>query len=154
TWIERVAAAGERTLNNRDFDAFGPLLAPDFHVVDHRRLGLPMDRAAYLDSLRVLVEQAPDFTFFFSKPHVEGNVAITPVPFFGTTPEGNRYEWSYVQVAVGDAVTGRAAAFEFFDDDRWDDAVERFRELVAADAAPTVDAVVPAPGNEATRIAA
>ena len=78
------------------------MLAPEFTIVDHRQLGVPMDRAAYLESLRVLIEQAPDFTFFFAKPHVEGNVAITPVPFFGTTPEGSRYEWSYVQVAVAD----------------------------------------------------
>ena len=88
-----------------------------------------MDRAAYLESLRVLIEQAPDFTFFFAKPQVEGNVAITPVPFFGTTPEGSHYEWSYVQVAVADPDTGTAVAFEFFDDDQWDDAVARFEEL-------------------------
>jgi hypothetical protein len=132
TWTERIAAEGERTLNHRDFDGFGPLLAPGFTVVDHRRLGIPMDRDSYLESMRVLIEQAPDFTFFFAKLHIDGNVAITPVPFFGTTPEGNRYEWSYVQVAVGDPETGQALAFEFFDDDRWDDAVARFHELVAA----------------------
>jgi hypothetical protein len=110
-----------------------------------------MDRAAYLDSLRVLIEQAPDFTFFFSKPHVEGNVAITPVPFFGTTPEGNRYEWSYVQVVVGDPETGQAVAFEFFDDDQWDDAVERFRELVAPGAGSSAHPSSSEPESTATR---
>ncbi|MGZ6907450.1 MAG: nuclear transport factor 2 family protein [Acidimicrobiia bacterium] len=152
TDFEMVAALGEHALNHRDFDTFAPMLAPGFQVVDHRQLGLPMDRRAYLDSMRVLIEQAPDFTFLFANPHIEGNVAITKVPFFGTTPEGNRYEWSYVQVAVGDPDAGLALAFDFFDDEQWEEAVARFRELVAGDSARTGDPRTPEPDNAAVRL--
>ena len=66
SWIDRIAAEGEHALNHRDFDAFEPLLAPGLTVVDHRQLGMSMDRDEYLRYLRVLIEQAPDFTFFFA----------------------------------------------------------------------------------------
>jgi class 3 adenylate cyclase/ketosteroid isomerase-like protein/tetratricopeptide (TPR) repeat protein len=166
TWIERAWADAERALNHRDFDGFASLLAPDFTIVDHRHVGSPMDRDAYLANLRVLTEQAPDSVFFFAQPHVQGDVMFTMARILGTTPDGNRSDWSSVQVMVGDPETGRAMAVELFDDDQWDEAVARVRELLptepvatagddterALDRLDALERASSAPDNEAVRL--
>ena len=64
--------------------------------MDHQRFGVPMAPVGrYLESLRVLVEQVPDFAFVFAKLIVVGDCALAVVPFWGTTPEGSRYAWSW-----------------------------------------------------------
>lgn len=130
TWVDGLGADGERALNHRDFATFESMLAEEFTIEDHQQFGMPMTKDSYLASMRVLIDQTPDFAFVFAKGYVAGNASLNVVPFTGATPEGSRYEWRYVQLARIDA-DGRALRFEFFPEERWDDAVALFDEWVA-----------------------
>ncbi len=126
-----VMAAMLRDIHAREWDAVAARLAPDLVVEDHRLLGWETLRgpAAYLDSLRALVELAPDARLRADHLEQSDRAALAIVTLLGTR-EGGAFETPRVVVAEFDA-RDRVRLFDFYDLDRLDLARARFAELAS-----------------------
>lgn len=125
----RASGRYHRAFLERDFDAIEALLTPDFVVVDHRTLGFgTQDRAGWLERDRSQVEVAPDAVNVPRKLWVSGGVLLTCEDSYGSTTDGNRYEWPVHTVGTVDDA-GHCDRIELFADEDFDAAVARFDEL-------------------------
>jgi class 3 adenylate cyclase/ketosteroid isomerase-like protein len=141
-----VAATMEtfrRSFEARDWDALGALFAADVAVHDERRLGWePLrSRAAYVASLRSLVELAPDTRLRLDHVRLSARGVLWVAAWSGTR-EGGPFETPWVIVSEHDA-EGLVRRFEQYDVDDLDAALARFAAL-----RPDAHAVPP---NEAAR---
>ena len=150
---ELTTAIGSRAFNARDWDELGQVYAADVRFVLHTPFRTEGGWDDYLAQLQVLVEQVPDVALVFAKVTTHGRCGLSLLPFTGTTPEGNRYSWSMVQVTrMGD--DGRIEAFELFDIEQWDDAAARFEEWAGESEVPTGAERTTSIENTASRLTA
>ena len=131
---------------SRDWDALGALFAADVEARDQRRLGwAPLrGRAAYVTSLRSLVELAPDAQLRIDHARLSARGAFWVASWVGTR-EGGAFETPWIIVSEHDAA-GVVQRFDQYDVERLDAALARFEELT-----PDPLAIPP---NAATRTAA
>jgi len=117
-----------------DPDILAPALAPDFEGVDHRHLSSHSlhGAAAYIDHLQGWRQVADDLVF-----RERDILALVPSAMLVATLHtgnarngGGAYERSFLTLLVLDD-SARLARAEWFDDDRADDALARFDEIVA-----------------------
>ena len=138
-------------MNRRDWQALTAYLSPDLVTIDHSPLGFPpAGRDEFVrEQLQGLVAMVPDAVVIPVKALASGDGVLTVFHTIGTTADGNRYEWTPVQVAHrgADGLTDR---LEFFPVEEWDAALARFDELASVPAAPAVPAA-PSIENAATR---
>jgi hypothetical protein len=111
-----------------DWESYAALLAPDFVVEDHSPLGWGrVDRAAYIESVKVLAALAPDTRI--RTDHLwlcdHGRLGVHVV--FGTH-EGGAFEQPRVTVSEVDA-QGRERRRDIYALDQLDDALARFAAL-------------------------
>ena len=142
---ESAVLAGYAALDRRDWTAFAGCLDDDLVIVDHRRLGFPPGhgRAALTGELQSLVDQVPDVVAYVTRIRARGRVALATTHQRGTATVGGEATWDFhtvVTVGVDDRITSH----EYFDFDRWDDALARYDDLATDPRTPDI-------ANEATR---
>ncbi len=135
----RVAAtmhAFLRAFAARDWEALAAHFTPDLVVDDHRRLGWETLRgpAAYVESLRSLVELAPDTRLRLDHVRTCERGLLWVAGWLGTR-EGGPFEGPWISVSEHDAL-GKVCRFDQYDLDQLDAALARYEELSAA-APPT-----------------
>jgi len=125
-------AALIRALGQHDWESLRGALAPDAAICDRRALAIMGDvgREQWIDSLRTLVDLAPDVDWELSRLlawNRHGRVAAGRR--FGTALDGGPFEDVFVAVLLtrGDHVE----RYEFFDVGDADRALARFEELCA-----------------------
>jgi len=113
----------------RDWDAVGALFAEDVAVHDQRRLGWePLSgRAAYVASLRALVELSPDVRLRLDHARLSARGVLWVASWVGTR-EGGPFETPWIIVSEHEAA-GIVRRFDQFDVEGLDAALERFAEL-------------------------
>jgi hypothetical protein len=127
--VERVVLAAYEALNQRDWESFAACCDDELVVADHRLLGFPDGKGAstFVWALQQLVEQVPDVVAYVTKLQVSGQVAVVTTYQRGTAPEGSEAAWDFhTVVALGPR--GRITRHEYFDADRWVDALTVFDE--------------------------
>jgi tetratricopeptide (TPR) repeat protein len=117
-----------QSFHARDWDAAAAVLAPGFVLVDHRPLGWGrLDGPTYVESLRALVELAPDARLRCDHEWRCERGALGVFLLSGTR-EGGRFEESRVVVVEHDR-QGRQARQDHYTLDQLDAARARFEEL-------------------------
>ncbi len=117
----------------RDWDTLASLLTPDCTFVDSRTAGWGLvDRDAFVDYQRSVVELAPDAQLWTDHARSRGNVHISTGRAFGTRI-GGPWEIAFVTVAVTQD-DGRATHVETYELTDMARAQERFAELAALEA--------------------
>jgi hypothetical protein len=119
----RTAFAG------RDWDALAARFTPDLVVNDHRRLGWePLrDRTAYVQTLRSLVDLAPDVRLRLDHVRTSDRALFWVAAWQGTR-EGGPFEAPWIIVSEHDA-GGLVRRFDQYDLDQLEEAQARFEEL-------------------------
>jgi class 3 adenylate cyclase/tetratricopeptide (TPR) repeat protein len=127
----------------RDWSVLAARFAPDLVVHDRRRLGWETLRgpAAYVDTLRSLVELAPDVRLRVDHVRMSDRALLWVAAWQGSR-EGGSFETPWIIVSEHDAL-GRVRRFDQYDLDQLDAALARLAAL-HPDAAPI-------PPNAATR---
>ncbi len=117
---------------SRDWDALAAQFTPDLVVNDHRRLGWePLrDSAAYVQTLRSLVDLAPDVRLRVDHIRMSDCGLLWIAAWLGSR-EGGAFETPWIIVSEHDAL-GRVCNFDQYDLDQLDEALERFGELASA----------------------
>ena len=112
----------------RDWEAFAAAYTPDFVMYDHRPLGWDtMNRATYVESLRTLVEMAPDVRFRVDHVKRSQRAVFVSGMWVGTR-EGGAFEAPRSSVMELDA-RGRICRIDLYNLDQLDAALARFAEL-------------------------
>ncbi len=126
---QRSFGASGRAVASRDWEALAAELAPELVATDHRRLGWETMHgpAAYIASLRALVELAPDSRLRIAHDRSSERARLTVATWLGTR-EGGDFELPRVVVAELDRA-GRISRYDFYDPEQIDDARARFAEL-------------------------
>jgi class 3 adenylate cyclase/GNAT superfamily N-acetyltransferase/ketosteroid isomerase-like protein len=114
---------------SRDWEALGALFAADVEVRDRRRLGWEpiRGRAAYVASLRSLVELAPDAHLRLDHVKLSARGVLWVASWVGTR-EGGAFEAPWIIVSEHDA-EGVVQRFDQYDVDHLDAARSRFEAL-------------------------
>lgn len=128
-WVE----AGRRyhvAFNQRDWEEVEASLSPDLAGVDHRELGWETShgRAAWLARDQGQVEVMPTVQNLARCYEFLGDVVLTHAVSFGTTDDGNVYEWEFWAPCLLDD-QGRVARIELFGPEGRDAARARAEEL-------------------------
>jgi class 3 adenylate cyclase/tetratricopeptide (TPR) repeat protein/ketosteroid isomerase-like protein len=115
----------------RDWAALAALFAPDLVVHDQRRLGWQTLRgpAAYVESLRSLVDLAPDVRLRLEHVRASDRALLWVAAWQGTR-DGGAFETPWIVVSDHDAL-GRIHRFDQYDLDQTGEALERFRTLAS-----------------------
>ncbi len=127
---QRSFGASGRAVASRDWEALAAALAPELVAIDHRRLGWETMHgpAAYIASLRALVELAPDSRLRIAHDRSSERARLTVATWLGTR-EGGDFELPRVVVAELDRA-GRISRYDFYDPEQMDEARARFAELL------------------------
>ena len=131
----------------RDWQDVTAQLAADFVLLDHRAVGWETLRgpAAWVDTLRSLVELAPDARLRIDHFRSTGRGALLESVWVGTR-EGGSFEIPKLIVSEVDHAS-RFHRFDTFDPERLDAALARYGDLASESRAPLIE-------NLATRAAA
>ncbi len=113
----------------RDWDAVAAGLSPELVVRDHRPLGFETLHgvAAYLESLRALMELAPDARLRVDHVRISGRARLSLTRWVGTR-EGGDFEVQRVVVTELD-LSGRACRFDFYEPEQIELARAQFESL-------------------------
>jgi class 3 adenylate cyclase/tetratricopeptide (TPR) repeat protein len=142
--VLRICRAFGDANDRRDFDAMQSMLAADFVMDDRTRLGYGAGDRGYFDaSTRSLSDVATPGAALYRIVEIDGDALLTVTEGHQVTPEGNDYLWvSCIVFVVGpDDLIHRA---EYYDEDRYPEAVSRLHELAgtrdAGDVLPLANA--------------
>jgi DNA-binding SARP family transcriptional activator/ketosteroid isomerase-like protein len=131
-------ATMRQSFDARDWERFRSVFAPDCTIVDRRTAGWgEVDRTAFVEYQRSIVELAPDANLWIDHTRCRGDVAMSTGRAFGTR-DGAPWEIAFVTVGVG-ARTGVSRHFESYELGDFEAARHRFDELVAAHADAPVE---------------
>jgi hypothetical protein len=113
----------------RDWSALAARFAPDLVVHDRRRLGWETlhGPAAYVDTLRSLVDLAPDVRLRVDHIRMSDRALFWVAAWQGSR-EGGSFETPWIVVSEHDAL-GRVRRFDQYDLDQLDAALARLAEL-------------------------
>jgi hypothetical protein len=127
-----LMATNRHSFDARDWETFASAFAETCTIADHRTAGWGLiDRAAFVDYQRSVVDLAEDAHLRVDHLRSLGNVSISTGRAFGTRAGG---EWEIAFVTVGVAgPDGRATHLESYELGDMAVAVTRFHELVAID---------------------
>ena len=139
---EGIVRLGLRLLpvwNGQNWDAVAALWETDGVFVDHRQLSpgeVGLDELMAM--IRNLAELIPDVRHRVAAvPRFGRGIILAEVVAHGTNTEGGRVDFHYLQIVC--APRGRYSRVERFELDRYDEAVARYEELVAASATPELE---------------
>jgi hypothetical protein len=129
---DRVSAtmrAFRRAFGARDWDALAAQFAPGLVVHDRRRLGWEtlQGPAAYVASLRSLVDLAPDVRLRLDHVRMSDRGLLWAAAWLGTS-EGGGFETPWIIVSEHDG-SGRVVRFDQYDLDQLEEGEARFEEL-------------------------
>jgi hypothetical protein len=138
---EVATLAAYAALDRRDWQDFAAFFDDDLVIVDHRRPGFPPGRGSgtFTAALQSLVEQVPDVVAYITRIRTDGRVLLATTHQRGSATGGGEASWDFHAVAtVGP--DERITRHEYFDADRWDDALARFESLAAGEATDATEA--------------
>jgi len=129
-WVALLLAGGFS--GTPKFEEYRASFTEDLVVEDRRRTGVGRidGRDAYLESVKVLWELAPDTQFEMGRywPAYDRHAAITTLRRSGTVADGGAYEVPYLVLMVL-GPDGRIAFMELFEPEALNQALARFEEL-------------------------
>ena len=145
--VLRIGRAFGDANDRRDFDAMRSMLASDFVMADRTRLGYGDGDRDYFDAAsRSVTEVATAGLAVNRILMLDGDALLTVAEGHQITPEGNDYVWtSCIVFQVG--ADDRIRRAEYYDEDRYADALVRLHELSRSDRADG-----PPIGNAMTRV--
>jgi ketosteroid isomerase-like protein len=130
--ILRIGRAFADVNDERDFDGTVAMLSPDFVMADHTRLGFGEGGPEYFDAAnRSRADVADDEAVVVRTVDVDGDALLAVIEGHRITPDGSDYLWTSVivfQIGADD----RVRRAEYYDEDRYRDAVVRLHELAHA----------------------
>ena len=115
---ERQIVLAFVAVNHRAWHELDAVLAPDLHVVDHRRIGFPaaVGSDPLVHALQDLVEQVPDLVVVIERIESAGRAILAVNHQVGTSADGVVVDWQWYLVFAFDD-DGRIALMEYFDCD-------------------------------------
>jgi ketosteroid isomerase-like protein len=129
-WVDLIGVVHEG-FDGRDWERVRATLADDLVVEDHRRTGFGRIEGsdAYIDSVRVLWDLAPDqrLELGWFWPAIEPHGAVTTVRRCGTLPDGGAFEREYLWLCI--ATGGRISRSEMFEVEDLAKALARLADL-------------------------
>ncbi len=145
--VLRIGRAFGDANDRRDFGAMRSMLANDFVMADRTRLGYGDGDRDYFDAAsRSVTEVATAGLAVNRMLMLDGDALLTVAEGHQITPEGNDYVWtSCIVFQVG--ADDRIRRAEYYDEDRYADALVRLHELSRSDRADG-----PPIGNAMTRV--